>query len=104
MYSLITNKKVLNNLALTGEITLDGKVTAIGGVPEKVNGGHGVGCNIILLPEENKQDYNIALKNGCFNNKIRILSQNEYSSNIYSDELCVKFVETIYDIIDMALI
>ena len=104
LYSLITNKTVRNNIALTGEITLDGQITAIGGVPEKVNGGHQVGCNVILLPEENRQDYDIALRDGWFDSNIRILEKTELMDSVKDNELCVKFVENIYDIIKMTII
>lgn len=104
LYSLITRQKVRNNVALTGEITLDGQITAIGGVPEKVNGGHSVGCNIILLPEENREDYDMAVKDGWFDNDIRVLKKTEWSDTVKKGELCVKFVSTIQEIIKMAII
>jgi hypothetical protein len=104
MYSLIMNKKIRNNIALTGEINLDGEVGEIGGVPEKVNGGHGVGCNVILLPRENKLDYEVAEKEGAFADPIRVLKDKEWIDDVKGDELCVKFVDTIQDVIKMAFI
>ena len=104
LYSLITEKKVRNNVALTGEITLDGKVGVIGGVAEKVNGGHDVGCNIILLPKDNEKDFNIALNDGCFSNPIRILNENETSDDVKNNELCVKFIDSINDVIKNAIV
>jgi len=104
MYSLMTNKKIRNNVAMTGEITLDGEISEIGGVAEKVNGGHQVGCNIILLPHGNRQEYEIAVRDGCFDTKIRVLKENEWTEHIKNNELCVKFVETIDDVIRMAIV
>ena len=104
LYSIILNKKIRNNIALTGEITLDGKVTAIGGVAEKVNGGHSIGCNIILIPEENRKDFNIALKNKCFNKKIIILKEDELADKTNDNNFYVKFVKNINQVIDIAII
>lgn len=56
LYSSLTNKPVNNNIAMTGEITLHGKVLAIGGVKEKILSSEKMGINIIILPEKNKGD------------------------------------------------
>ena len=104
MYSLITNKKIRNNIAMTGEITLDGEISEIGGVAEKINGGNQVGCNIILLPHGNRQEFDIAVRDGCFDTKIRVLKDKEWTEHIKGNELCVKFVETIDDVIKMAIV
>lgn len=56
LVSLLTGKKVRNDYAMTGEITLHGKVTAIGGVKEKTIGALRAGIKEIILPEENRKD------------------------------------------------
>ncbi len=56
LVSLLTNKPVQPRLAMTGEITLRGSVTAIGGVKEKVIGALRAGITDIILPEENRKD------------------------------------------------
>ena len=56
LVSLLTGKKVRNDFAMTGEITLHGKVTAIGGVKEKTIGALRAGIKEIILPEENRKD------------------------------------------------
>jgi ATP-dependent Lon protease len=54
--SLLTNIKVDDNLAMTGEITLTGQVLPIGGVKEKVLGAKRAGIKKILLPKRNEMD------------------------------------------------
>ena len=44
-------------MAITGEITLDGKVTEIGGLDLKILGGIKAGVKIFLYPKENEKDY-----------------------------------------------
>ena len=104
MYSLMTNSKIRNNVAMTGEITLDGEISEIGGVAEKINGGNQVGCNIILLPHGNRQEFDIAVRDGCFDTPIRVLKDKEWVEHVKGNESCVKFVETIHDVIKMAIV
>ena len=56
LISVLTGKKVRNDVSMTGEITLHGKVTAIGGVKEKSIGALRAGIHKIILPEENRKD------------------------------------------------
>jgi len=57
MYSLLSNKKIKNNIAITGEICLQGNVTAIGGLELKILGGIRAGVDTFIFPEENKKDF-----------------------------------------------
>ncbi|MDP2968124.1 MAG: S16 family serine protease, partial [Deltaproteobacteria bacterium] len=54
--SLLTNKPVRNDVALTGEITLRGLVLPVGGIKEKVLAGMRAGIRTIILPKKNEKD------------------------------------------------
>ena len=56
LISLLTNKKVNKDISMTGEITLRGRVLAIGGLKEKIIGAHRAGIKKIFLPKENEKD------------------------------------------------
>ena len=54
--SLLSGRRVRADVAMTGEISLRGRVLAVGGIKEKVLGALGAGIRTILLPERNMQD------------------------------------------------
>ncbi len=56
IYSLLLNKKVNNNVAMTGEINLQGKVMPIGGLKEKMLGAIRADIKTVIVPFENKKD------------------------------------------------
>ena len=57
IYSLLNQKPVLNNVAITGEINLQGEVTAIGGLDLKILGGIKAGIKTFLYPARNKREF-----------------------------------------------
>jgi len=54
--SLLTNRPVNHELAMTGEITLRGNVMPVGGIKEKVLAAHRAGIKMILMPAKNEKD------------------------------------------------
>jgi len=87
IYSLLNNKKIKYNIAITGEITLDGKITEIGGLDLKFLGGIKAGVTEFLYPKENQKEYD------------------SFIEKYKDDELTngIKFypVETIQDVLEL---
>lgn len=88
LISLLTGIPVNNRIAMTGEINLKGKVTAIGGLEEKVFGAKSAGVTLVLCPLENKKDLNEIL--------------NKYPT-IINDKFTIKTVENIWQVLDIVL-
>jgi ATP-dependent Lon protease len=84
MVSALTKIPVDRDIAMTGEITLRGKVLPIGGVKEKILAAHRAGTRTVLLPRDNEKDLS------------------EIPENIQED-LAIKFVETMDEVLDLAL-
>ncbi len=63
LISVLTNKPVNKDVAMTGEITLRGRVLPIGGLKEKSLGALRAGIHTIIIPEKNKKDLSEIPKN-----------------------------------------
>ena len=82
--SAMTKRKVKCNIAMTGEITLRGKVLKVGGIKEKVLAAKRAGIKTVILPAENKVDIK------------------EVTNNV-KNKMEFKFVDHMDDVLDMAL-
>jgi len=83
--SAFTQRKVRNNLAMTGEITLRGKVLPVGGIKEKILAAKRAGIKEIILSEANRKDL-------------------EEIKDVYIKGLKFHHVNTIQEVIDIALL
>uniref|UniRef100_A0A914WW97 Lon protease homolog, mitochondrial n=1 Tax=Plectus sambesii TaxID=2011161 RepID=A0A914WW97_9BILA len=57
LLSLALNTPARQDMAMTGEISLTGKVLPVGGIKEKIIAAQRVGVTLVILPEENRKDY-----------------------------------------------
>ena len=83
--SALTQRKVRENLAMTGEITLRGKVLPVGGIKEKILAAKRAGIKEIILSETNRKDL-------------------EEIKEVYLKGLKFHHVDTIQQVIDIALL
>jgi ATP-dependent Lon protease len=83
--SIFTQRKIKKNVAMTGEITLRGKVLPVGGIKEKILAAKRSGINEIILSEENRKDL-------------------EKIKDIYIKGLKFHFVNTIMEVLNIALL
>ena len=83
--SAFTQRKVKKNIAMTGEITLRGKVLPVGGIKEKILAAKRAGITEIIISEQNKKNL-------------------EEIKDIYLKGLKFHFVKTIMDVLDVALL
>ncbi|RMF64145.1 MAG: endopeptidase La, partial [Calditrichaeota bacterium] len=57
LVSVFTQRPVRKDVAMTGEITLRGKVLPVGGIRDKVLAAHRAGIKTVILPKENQRDF-----------------------------------------------
>jgi ATP-dependent Lon protease len=57
LLSLLLNKPIRENLGMTGELTLTGRVLPIGGLKEKLIAARRSKLNVLIFPKENLRDY-----------------------------------------------
>ena len=83
--STFTQRKIKNHMAMTGEITLRGKVLPVGGIREKVLAARRAGIKEIILCQKNKRDI-------------------DEIDDKYLKGLTIKYVETVEDVLQEALL
>ena len=86
--SLLTNIKIKNDVALTGEIDLNGSIHEIGGLEHKIEGGKNAGVKLVLYPEQNEKD-------------IEQIKEKKY---ILDDTIKIKSVKNIWEVLDLCLV
>jgi len=82
--SAFTQRKVKKGLAMTGEITLRGKVLPVGGIKEKILAAKRAGISEIVISKENKKDI-------------------EEINEIYIKGVTFHYVENVSDVFEIAL-
>lgn len=83
--SAYTQRKVRKNLAMTGEITLRGKVLPVGGIKEKILAAKRAGIKEIILSEQNRKNL-------------------EEINELYLKGLIFHFVKNVGDVFEIALL
>ncbi|MCF6184989.1 MAG: endopeptidase La [Bacteroidales bacterium] len=85
MASVLTQRKIKNRLAMTGEMTLRGKVLPVGGIKEKILAAKRADIKELILPKDNEKDI-------------------EEINDLYLKGLKFHFAETITEVLDIALL
>ena len=83
--SLVTGRKVRADVAMTGEVTLTGRVLPVGGIKEKVLAARRAGIKVVVLPERNRKDV-----------------EEEVPEQVRKS-LDIRFVNTMEEVLDIAL-
>ena len=90
LYSLMNNKPIHYDLAITGEINLQGNVTAIGGLDLKIIGGINNGVKTFLYPKDNQKDFDKFME--------------KYKENSIIDGITFYSIESIEEALKISLI
>jgi len=90
IYSLFNDVNIDNTIAITGEINLQGKISAIGGLKLKILGGIKAGVKTFLFPKENEKDF--------------LKFKKEYDDPTIFDNINFQSVEYINEVIDSIFI
>ena len=89
IYSILTERKIRHDIAITGEINLQGRVTAIGGLDNKLEGAKKAGIKLVLYPKENEKD---------------VIQIKERNPLLIDDTLQIHAIETIEEALLYALL
>jgi ATP-dependent Lon protease len=85
LVSLLTGRPVRPALAMTGEVSLSGRVLSVGGIKEKVLAAHRAGVRTVILPRRNEKNYM------------------EDVPSAVRTVMTVHFVDTVEEVVDLAL-
>ena len=98
LVSALTKRKVHRDIAMTGEITLRGRVLPIGGLKEKIIAAHRGGIKKILIPKENEKDLKDVPK--TISNQLEILSV-EHMDEVLSHALILDEGDSLFQKVDI---
>lgn len=87
LYSLFSNKRIKHEIAITGEMCLQGKVTGIGGLDLKFLGGIRAGVKCFIFPKDNEKDFKEFME--------------KYENQSLVEGIEFKQVETIQEVLDL---
>ena len=90
LYSLFSKKKIKHNIGMTGEINLQGRVTAIGGLDLKILGGIRAGVKEFVYPKENEKQFKEFY--------------DEYKDKPVLNGIVFHEVETIHDVVELVFV
>ena len=98
LVSALTKRKVYRDIAMTGEITLRGRVLPIGGLKEKIIAAHRGGIKKILIPKENEKDLKDVPK--TISNQLEIVSV-EHMDEVLSHALILDEGDSLFKKVDI---
>jgi ATP-dependent Lon protease len=98
LVSALTKRKVHRDIAMTGEITLRGRVLPIGGLKEKIIAAHRGGIKKILIPNENEKDLKDVPKS--ISNQLEILTV-DHMDEVLSHALILDEGDTLFKNVDI---
>jgi ATP-dependent Lon protease len=87
--SRILNKRIKNDISITGEIERDGCITAIGGLEYKLPGAKKAGVRLVFIPKENEKDLEKII---------------EHNKTLFDSNFKYQIVDHIRDVLDMAFV
>jgi len=90
LYSLLNDKKISNTVSMTGEINLQGRITAIGGLDSKIMGSMRAGVKTILYPKDNQREFDEFME--------------KYSSALDLSGMSFHSIETVQDAIKFVIV
>ena len=98
LVSALTKRKVHRDIAMTGEITLRGRVLPIGGLKEKIIAAHRGGIKKILIPDENEKDLKDVPKS--ISNQLEIVTV-EHMDEVLTHALILDEGDTLFKSVDI---
>ncbi len=121
LFSLLTKIPIRNDVAMTGEVDLDGNARQIGGLYSKIQGAMNAGVKLVLIPRANEKDLDLIfrkeeeeknnIKKSISIKKIDsflLLDQKSWkledNRRMFRNELEIILVDSIYDILKHALV